>query len=345
MIKKVRVIIVLIVVSILSGCQLSEYTVQTDATDATVGQNDLAEDFSEDFIQSDIQPTQALEGKDAVLGKYWLSYCVDGAGNIVLDHDTFIANYDIQIEDNFSLQNNMRVYREEGVYPYYYGEWQFENDQVTMSNEYDTRTFVFDGNNLKCTIPFSEQEAYLLSGSTHLISNPEDTYLVYEKTPNDDFPYDYMEADPIDFNGTWGFASASSILDYSTNYETLNMFDNDFSTAWVEGVSGNGEGEIIFIGIIDENYRVSGISLINGYTKSEDLYYKNARLKTATVMITTASDVYMEEVALKDNILDYQNIDFGQIYEDVKSVEIIIGESYEGSKYEDLCISELRLIN
>ena len=291
------------------------------------------------------EPTPAVSGISSVIGNYWLSYCVDGEGNIVLNNETFTANYDIQLEDNFSLQDNMRVYREEGVYPYYYAGWRLEGDVVTIFNEDEERTFVVYESGLKSTVPFSLMDEHLLSGSVDLIENPEDTYLVYEKKPNGEFPYDYTETDYIDLDGSWGYVSASSILDYSVAYETLNMFDNNLSTAWVEGIEGNGEGERIFISVLEPDYSVSGISLINGYTKSETLYYQNARLKSATVTITTDSGVYQIDITLEDDVLDYQTVDFGQTFKNVKTVEVVIGETYEGAKYEDLCISELKLIN
>ena len=54
------------------------------------------------------------------------------------------------------------------------------------------------------------------------------------------------------------------------------IMDGDTTTAWVEGVDGNGEGESITF-TFGDLYAVSDIKIWNGYQKSEDLYYKNAR--------------------------------------------------------------------
>ncbi|MEX1307545.1 MAG: hypothetical protein AB1Z19_03375 [Eubacteriales bacterium] len=290
-------------------------------------------------------PTPVVKDIPSLIGQYQLEYCVDGEGNIVLDNRTFTANYTNQVKDNFSLQDNMRVYREEGAYPYYYGAWRFANDKVDIANEDENREFVVFGDGLKTVVPFSHLKDELLDGSKELITDPDDTYLVYQKVSDIEVPYDYNETDYIDSDGSWGYVSASSILNYSDAYETVNMFDKDLSTAWVEGVGGDGEGERIFIGVLESDYTVSGISLINGYTKSKALYDYNARLKTAKVIITTTTDVYEIDVAFEDGVLDYQTIEFGRVYKDVTSVEMIIGESYAGTKYKDLCISELKLIN
>lgn len=70
-------------------------------------------------------------------------------------------------------------------------------------------------------------------------------------------------------------------------YGAHNLCDKDFSTAWVEGVEGNGIGESINIGIGNElkDY----MFFVNGYQKTETLYYMNNRVKTARISLYAGS--------------------------------------------------------
>lgn len=124
----------------------------------------------------------------------------------------------------------------------------------------------------------------------------------------------------------------------SENYPALYVLDDNITTAWVEGVDGDGIGEWIkFKSSINQN--VSGIMIINGYVKSHDLYYANNRIKRILVEL---SDNTIIEKDLNDNTFDYQTIKFKQPV-DVKSIKITILEVYLGNKYNDTCISEIRL--
>jgi len=57
------------------------------------------------------------------------------------------------------------------------------------------------------------------------------------------------------------------------NYSKSNLFDSDFSTAWVEGSSGLGIGEEIEIDI--NEFNIGYLGIINGYTKNEKIFYIN----------------------------------------------------------------------
>ena len=58
------------------------------------------------------------------------------------------------------------------------------------------------------------------------------------------------------------------------------LFDGKFSTAWVEGVSGNGAGQKVLISF-DRPRQLAGFEIVNGYAKNSDIYRKNARVRTA----------------------------------------------------------------
>ncbi len=61
-------------------------------------------------------------------------------------------------------------------------------------------------------------------------------------------------------------------------YSAYQLFDENVTTAWVEGVEGDGIGEYVLIG--QENTLPDKIHINNGYQKTESLYYKNSRPKT-----------------------------------------------------------------
>jgi len=144
------------------------------------------------------------------------------------------------------------------------------------------------------------------------------------------------------------------------DYSKDNLFDNDFSTAWVEGVNGQGVGQKIEIELAD--YRLGAISIVNGYTKSESLYYANSRIKRIRIdkeflsyAYPTEPDFERIEVELKDLKyipIDNNNFsamtqtlaDYGEGYVKVKKLTITILEVYPGTKYDDTCISEIFLL-
>ena len=66
-------------------------------------------------------------------------------------------------------------------------------------------------------------------------------------------------------------------------YGVHNLFDNDPATAWVEGVKGYGEGEYF---IMDLGYALpEKLSIRNGYQKSESVFRKNSRVKSAKITL------------------------------------------------------------
>jgi hypothetical protein len=80
-----------------------------------------------------------------------------------------------------------------------------------------------------------------------------------------------------------GLYLASSELDDGSPFDELgeygahNLFDMDGTTAWVEGVKGDGIGESVYVGMGDRLNEI--ICIVNGYQKSGDLYFKNNRPK------------------------------------------------------------------
>lgn len=115
------------------------------------------------------------------------------------------------------------------------------------------------------------------------------------------------------------------------------IMDGDTTTAWVEGVDGNGEGESITF-TFGDLYAVSDIKIWNGYQKSEDLYYKNARPAELELEF---SDGSTERISLQDTSSGFQ--EFALERHVTSYVKLKIISTYEGSKYEDTVISEIEL--
>ena len=132
--------------------------------------------------------------------------------------------------------------------------------------------------------------------------------------------------------------SASSYLsEKNIKHVTDRIMDGDTTTAWVEGVEGNGEGESITF-TFGDLYVVSDIKIWNGYQKSEDLYYKNARPSELELEF---SDGSTERILLQDMASGFQEFALERHVTSYVKVKII--STYEGSKYEDTVISEIEL--
>lgn len=111
--------------------------------------------------------------------------------------------------------------------------------------------------------------------------------------------------------------------------------DGDLSTAWVEGLDGDGIGESITFEF-DGVYSVSGLSINAGYQKSEQLYNQNGR---PAVLTATFSDGTQQTLQLQD-INGTQRITFSTPVE-TQRVTLSIGAVYSGTDYADTVISEL----
>ena len=132
------------------------------------------------------------------------------------------------------------------------------------------------------------------------------------------------------------YASSELAGDGSNTYVAANLVDSDYSTAWVEGVEGYGEGEYIaFSG--NGPQQVSKITIVNGYWKSEEIYGKNSAVKTLEISFSGGEK---KQVAL--------NYGYGKVTEIVLDEPIVcetitmkVKSIYPGSECEDTCISEI----
>lgn len=124
--------------------------------------------------------------------------------------------------------------------------------------------------------------------------------------------------------------TASSTL---TDYPITHILDDDKSTAWVEGKSGDGIGE----SIVFEHYKgleISKMVISNGYHKSLDLYQANNRVKELEIRLPSGGFIKYTCPDLMEEIV----IPFEGLIE-TDSLEVIIKSVYPGTTYSDTVIT------
>ena len=132
-------------------------------------------------------------------------------------------------------------------------------------------------------------------------------------------------------------SATSQLSEYDMTHSADRLIDGDISTAWVEGMSGQGIRESVSVRFDDE-YLINGIKINAGYQKNDELYNKNSR--PAKIGIAFSDGTY--EVHALDDVNSVQDIIFQKpIYS--KSISLIIEDVYSGTKYEDTAISEISI--
>lgn len=135
----------------------------------------------------------------------------------------------------------------------------------------------------------------------------------------------------------------SAIVHYSATsqkdgYAVDNMFDNDVMTAWCEDVQGNGIGETITL-TLDDYHEVNGLNINNGMKYNRDDYEKYGRIKKIMV---TFSDGTQREYELKDDFYEACHVNFINPVR-TNSLKIQITDVYEGTTYQDTCITDINI--
>ncbi len=134
---------------------------------------------------------------------------------------------------------------------------------------------------------------------------------------------------------------SSSYLDSTktTNYQSKNVHDFNLKTAWA---TKNGVDEVLtFLFNGSETLSLTTIEFYNGYSKNEEIWKKNSRVKKALLSVNEVEKYYLN---LEDTYKK-QVFDIGEIYSPNKNedlvLEIKILEVYPGTHYNDLCVSEI----
>lgn len=179
-----------------------------------------------------------------------------------------------------------------------------------------------------------EAKDVLLQGLARL---PEHTELQDRIDQLDDLIAQEAAADPVSMSVVASVTASSYLSEPNLNlYHTPERtMDGDLSTAWVEGVDGDGVGESITF-TFDRTCLVSGLRINAGYQKSDKLYQMNNRPASLTL---TFSDGTQQTVALQD-VKDMQNIALSLPVE-TQSIRLTIASVYSGTTYADTVISEI----
>ncbi len=134
-----------------------------------------------------------------------------------------------------------------------------------------------------------------------------------------------------------GRLCVSSVLpsQFGNSYRPENMMDNLALTAWVEGVPGNGVGQVVVLHFSSPQ-PIGHLSIINGYAKDIDIFQRNGRVRSMKV---SASSGEVFEVGLKDE-RSRQGVKT-PFRSPVSWVAIEITDVYPGTKYSDTAISDI----
>ena len=205
--------------------------------------------------------------------------------------------------------------------------WTIGNKQNTSTDDQDDWKVVGDEESQKTEIA-SEIE-------TETIPTEEEAQEKPQEVISDES--EQVEIPEIRMRDVKDVSASSYLSEKNIKHVPDRIMDGDTTTAWVEGVEGNGEGESITF-TFGDLYVVSDIKIWNGYQKSEDLYYKNARTSELELEF---SDGSTERISLQDMASGFQ--EFALERHVTSYVKVKIVSTYDGSKYEDTVISEIEL--
>jgi len=137
-------------------------------------------------------------------------------------------------------------------------------------------------------------------------------------------------------------------------YSSKNLFDNNVDTVWAS--DGDGVGAVIEIETCSP---CLALGILNGFVRNEKLYYENSRIKKMRVEYAdnngVANILTTEEIEFED--IPYERVDnkspretaekiwFSAKRKDSLLARLTILEVYPGTKYKDLCISEIYCLN
>lgn len=135
-----------------------------------------------------------------------------------------------------------------------------------------------------------------------------------------------------------------SLLDI--NYSAKNAHDLSYKSAWVEGEEGYGIHEYLLYTFDAKSPRVTKINVVNGYVKSQKLWFANSRVKKMKLYINNRGYAILNLEDLRAT-QTFEIEPLGCRYRDnLKlcfdwSLKFEILEVYKGSKYKDTVITEI----
>lgn len=127
-------------------------------------------------------------------------------------------------------------------------------------------------------------------------------------------------------------------------YDAGQAHDFNLNTAWVEGSADHGIGQFLeyIVEPTGDSQEVTGLTILNGYRKSRELWQDNSRVKRLKMYVNGKP---YGIINLQD-AYNYQTVEVGHVklkpqQKTVLKFEIL--EVYKGRKYSDTAITEIEL--
>lgn len=147
---------------------------------------------------------------------------------------------------------------------------------------------------------------------------------------------------PFAIKGHITVYSSEYALDNGDNikkYPVANAIDGDPGTTWVYECNSTSKSFAGFLISFDTKTKIDGISLINGYAKSASLYLMNSSVSSFEIIFPNK-----KKYTFKCNeSTDIQKFNFPR--QDVEWMIFKVVSERKGTKYNDLCISEISPLN
>jgi hypothetical protein len=147
---------------------------------------------------------------------------------------------------------------------------------------------------------------------------------------------DHWQFELTDFKVT----ASSSLKGDQYKPDNVNKWSGevDPNSCWAEGVTGNGEGEWLELNATVP-VLLDTLEITNGLATSDALFRANNRIKKIDLSVNGAEPVTVE---LPDQ-MDPFDIKLPESKDVVRTIRLTIREVYPGTKYQDTCITRIRL--
>lgn len=199
-------------------------------------------------------------------------------------------------------------------------------------------------NEVPAEIPEEEKDTEPSEEETPVAAEPQEE-TIKEEEPKEEPKQEYFKlvnADEIDFSKYQKLSAASteenSVKESeSYDYSAKSAVDGDVSTSWQENEEGAGEGKGFQV-TLDGAHKIRYVVLHLGNWRSDQLWDYNARPKTLTIQV---GDQQVKDVEFSNEKKKFC-LSFDEPVE-ASYISLYIKEAYEGSRWQDNCISEVEL--
>lgn len=214
----------------------------------------------------------------------------------------------------------------------YYKNIESNTKQEAVSNE------------VPAEIPEEEKDTEPSEEETPVAAEPQEEPIKEEEAkeePKQEY-FKLVNADEIDFSKYQKLPAASteenSVKESeSYDYSAKSAVDGDVSTSWQENEEGAGEGKGFQV-TLDGAHKIRYVVLHLGNWRSDQLWDYNARPKTLTIQV---GDQQVKDVEFSNEKKKFC-LSFDEPVE-ASYISLYIKEAYEGSRWQDNCISEVEL--